>query len=99
MGGAEGKACVNLKRETTGRHLASVVSAMREEMACAYRAAQAFGLCHPILVGKRLDPKPGKVLFASRALDQFDQPLPVRLRNAPTPPRDVRHARTASRQR
>jgi hypothetical protein len=61
MGGAEGKASgVNLKRETTCRHPAAVVSAMHEEMACAYRAAQAFGLCHPILVGKRLDQEPSK---------------------------------------
>ena len=75
MGGAEGKAGVDLKREAPRGHLAPVVTAMHQEAAGAHRPPQAFRLRHPILGGKRLDPERGKVLFAGNAVDQLDQPL------------------------
>ena len=56
MGGAEGKAGVDLKREAPRGHLAPVVTAMHQKAAGAHWPPQAFRLRHPILGGKLLDP-------------------------------------------
>ena len=37
MGGAEGKACVDLEGESPGRHLAAVMAPMHQEAAGAHR--------------------------------------------------------------
>ena len=57
MGGAEGKACVDLEREPARRHLAAVMAPMHQEAAGAYRPTQALGFRHPILLRQRLDPE------------------------------------------
>ena len=62
MGGAEGKAGVDLEREAARGHLAPVVTAMHQEAAGAHRPPQAFCLRHPILrrqaVSIRSAPRP-----------------------------------------
>ena len=57
MGGAEGKACVDLEREPARRHLAAVMTPMHQEAAGAHRPTQALGFRHPILLRQRLDPE------------------------------------------
>ena len=56
MGGAEGKACVDLEGEPAGRHIAAVMAPMHKEAAGVHRPAQALGFRHPILLRQCLDP-------------------------------------------
>ena len=73
MGGAEGKACVDLEGEPARRHLAAVMAPMHQEAAGAYRPTQALGFRHPILLRQRLDPERAKPRIACRGLDQLRQ--------------------------
>ena len=75
MGGAEGKAGVDLKGEAPRGHLAPVVTAMHQKAAGAHRPPQAFRLRHPILGGKLLDPGQANTPVGGNAVDQLDQPL------------------------
>src|SRR5262245_63399000 len=48
MGSAEGKACIDFKRETPWRHLAAIMTPMHQEAAGAHRPPQPLRLPHPI---------------------------------------------------
>jgi hypothetical protein len=64
MGGAEGKACIDLEREPARGHLAAVMAPMHQEAAGAHRPTQALGFRHPILLRQLLDPKRTKPRIA-----------------------------------
>ena len=75
MGGAEGKAGVDLKREAPRGHLAPVVTAMHQEAPGAHRPPQALGFRHPVLLRQRLDPEGAKTAIEGRGLDQPRQKI------------------------
>ena len=79
MGGAEGKACVDLEREPAGRHIAAVMTPMHQEAAGVHRPTQALGFRHPILLRQWLDPEGAKPPIEPRGLDQLRQKMARRL--------------------